>query len=303
MDFTRFDLEAEKLGCNILKDEAMRRHTTFKIGGPADRLLQVENTAQLKSLLRILKEDKIPFFIGGNGSNLLVSDKGIRGAVLLLSGDFKAIRKIGDCEICAGAGASLASFCAFARDNGLSGMEFAWGIPGTVGGAAYMNAGAYGGEMVQVVTEVRHVNTDGETGEYAGESLRFGYRKSAYTNSNKIITDIYIKLEKADKAEISAKMDELMAKRKDKQPYDMPSAGSVFKRPEGAFAAALIEECGLKGLTVGGAQVSEKHSGFIINTGIASCEDVLNLIEMIKDKVKTQKGIMLECEVKVIGEE
>ena len=240
----------------------------------------------------------------GKGSNLLVSDKGIRGAVLHLGGDFKKVEVLPDGRtLRAGAGAPLASVCALARERSLTGLEFAWGIPGSVGGGAYMDAGAYGGEMRDVVSRVLHLGPDGAPGEARGEELCFGYRKSRYTGGEDIITAVEFTLQPGDPAAIAGKMEELMARRKDKQPYDMPSAGSVFKRPQNGFAAALIEQCGLKGRRVGGAQVSEKHAGFIVNTGGATCQDVLELIAVIRKTVEEQTGTCLECEVRVTGEE
>ena len=238
----------------------------------------------------------------GKGSNLLVSDKGIRGVVLLLAGEFKKVELLGNGRLRAGAGASLASVCAFARDQGLSGLEFAWGIPGSVGGAVTMDAGAYGGEMRDVVERVCHLTEEGTLSSAAGEELGFSYRKSRYTGGREVIAWADYKLQPGDPTQIGAQMEELMARRKAKQPYDMPSAGSVFKRPEGAYAAALIEECGLKGRRVGGAQVSEKHAGFIVNTGGATCGDVLALIGQIQQEVREKKGISLETEVRVLGE-
>ena len=197
----------------------------------------------------------------------------------------------------------MASVCAFARERGLSGLEFAWGIPGSAGGAAYMDAGAYGGEMKDVVERVCHLTSQGEEGSARGEELQFSYRRSRYTGGREIITFVEYRLQPGDPAQIAAKMEELMARRKEKQPYDMPSAGSVLKRPQGAFAAALIEECGLKGRRVGGAQVSEKHAGFIVNTGGATCADVLALIRQIQEEVYEKRGIRLETEVRVTGEQ
>ena len=222
--------------------------------------------------------------------------------MLLLSGEFKAVTLLEDGLVRAGAGASLASVCRFVQEHSLTGLEFAWGIPGSVGGAAYMDAGAYGGEMKDVVERVRHLTPAGEEGEAAGEALQFAYRKSRYTGGRDIITFVEYRLAPGDPAQISAQMEDLMARRKSKQPYDMPSAGSVFKRPEGYYAAALIEECGLKGRRVGGAQVSEKHAGFIVNTGGATCQDVLGLIGEIQREVFAQKGVRLETEVRVTGE-
>ena len=282
----------------------MARHTTFQIGGPADRFLTVENAAQLQGLLSCLRQAGIPYLVLGKGSNLLVSDKGIRGAVLHLGGDFKKVEVLPDGRtLRAGAGAPLASVCALARERSLTGLEFAWGIPGSVGGGAYMDAGAYGGEMRDVVSRVLHLGPDGAPGEARGEELCFGYRKSRYTGGEDIITAVEFTLQPGDPAAIAGKMEELMGRRKDKQPYDMPSAGSVFKRPQNGFAAALIEQCGLKGRRVGGAQVSEKHAGFIVNTGGATCQDVLELIAVIQKTVEERTGTCLECEVRVTGEE
>ena len=303
-DYTLLDQTAQALGCPLRVDEPMARHTTFQIGGPADRFLTVENAAQLQGLLSCLRQAGIPYLVLGKGSNLLVSDKGIRGAVLHLGGDFKKVEVLTDGRtLRAGAGAPLASVCALARERSLTGLEFAWGIPGSVGGGAYMDAGAYGGEMRDVVSRVLHLGPDGAPGEARGEELCFGYRKSRYTGGEDIITAVEFTLQPGDPAAIAGKMEELMARRKDKQPYDMPSAGSVFKRPQNGFAAALIEQCGLKGRRVGGAQVSEKHAGFIVNTGGATCQDVLELISVIQKTVEEQTGTRLECEVRVTGEE
>lgn len=303
-DYTLLDQTAQALGCPLRADEPMARHTTFQIGGPADRFLTVENAAQLQGLLSCLRQAGIPYLVLGKGSNLLVSDKGIRGAVLHLGGDFKKVEVLPDGRtLRAGAGAPLASVCALARERSLTGLEFAWGIPGSVGGGAYMDAGAYGGEMRDVVSRVLHLGPDGAPGEARGEELCFGYRKSRYTGGEDIITAVEFTLQPGDPAAIAGKMEELMGRRKDKQPYDMPSAGSVFKRPQNGFAAALIEQCGLKGRRVGGAQVSEKHAGFIVNTGGATCQDVLELISVIRKTVEEQTGTCLECEVRVTGEE
>ena len=303
-DYTLLDQTAQALGCPLRVDEPMARHTTLQIGGPADRFLTVENAAQLQGLLSCLRQAGIPYLVLGKGSNLLVSDKGIRGAVLHLGGDFKKVEVLPDGRtLRAGAGAPLASVCALARERSLTGLEFAWGIPGSGGGGAYMDAGAYGGEMRDVVSRVLHLGPDGAPGEARGEELCFGYRKSRYTGGEDIITAVEFTLQPGDPAAIAGKMEELMARRKDKQPYDMPSAGSVFKRPQNGFAAALIEQCGLKGRRVGGAQVSEKHAGFIVNTGGATCQDVLELISIIRKTVEEQTGTCLECEVRVTGEE
>ncbi len=294
-------------GCEVKHGVPMKKHTSFRIGGLADVFVAAKTTEQLMAALNILKENKAELFILGNGTNLLVSDKGIRGVVLKLGGEFEEIDIIeenGAKLIRAGAGALLSNVCKFARDNSLSGLEFAYGIPGTIGGAVYMNAGAYGGEISDVIVRAEHVSRDGLNGSYNKSELSLSYRHSIYSGSDEIITRAYFTLQEKSKDEITAKMNELMQKRLDKQPYAEPSAGSTFKRPEGAFAAALIEESGLKGKRIGSAQVSEKHAGFIINTEAENgkCADVLELINYVKKDVKEKKNIDLECEVKLVGE-
>lgn len=303
LDYTELDKTAAELHCALLQNEPMSRHTTFRIGGEADRFLTVENRAQLTALLGVLRQKSIPWLLLGNGSNLLVSDKGFRGAVLALGGEFAKLQLLPDGKtVRAGAGVMLASLCAFARDRSLTGLEFAWGIPGSVGGAAYMNAGAYGGEMKDVVKAVTHLTPGGELVTLPREALELSYRHSRYTGGKDIILSVDYGLEPGDPAEIAGKMEELMGRRKEKQPYDMPSAGSVFKRPANGFAAAMIEECGLKGKQIGGAQVSPKHAGFIVNTGGATCKDVLELIGLIQKTVEERTGTRLECEVRMTGQ-
>ncbi len=294
--------KAMALGCRCRRDEPMARHTTFKIGGPADLLVTAETLSQLRGILAAGRELELPVQILGNGSNLLVSDKGIRGVVIQLAGDFMTVKKEGNTGICCGAGASLASACIFARDNDLTGLEFAWGIPGSAGGAAYMNAGAYGGEMKDVLCSCEHMTPEGELVTLKGEELNLSYRHSAYSGGKNVILFLHMELEKGHHSAIAARMEELMNRRKEKQPYEMPSAGSIFKRPEGYFAGTLIEQCGLKGCSVGGAQVSPKHAGFIVNTGGATCRDVQALIERIQETVLRETGVSLECEVRACGE-
>lgn len=303
MDFTTFDKAVAELSCACLHDEPMSRHTTFCIGGTADRFVTVETQSQLTELISVLKKEQLPYFVIGRGSNLLVSDLGIRGAVLQLAGDFKPITLCDDgVTVKAGAGVSLMTLCKFALEHSLSGLEFAYGIPGSVGGAVYMNAGAYGGEMKDVVRSVTHLTADGETVTAKKTTLDFAYRHSRYTGSSDTILFAEFSLHPAEQSQIKAQMDELFTRRKEKQPYTSPSAGSIFKRPQNGFAAALIEQCGLKGKSVGGAQVSEKHSGFMINTGGATCQDVLDLIELVRQEVLRWTGTLLECEVRVTGE-
>lgn len=297
-DYAILDAALHAAGIPFKTDEPMRLHTTFKIGGGADRYISVQSSEALQKVLSVLLKEKIPYFVLGNGSNLLVPDEGLRGAVLVLEGEFKQISLLSEGTILCGSGASLASVCAFARSNVLTGLEFAWGIPGSLGGAVYMNAGAYGGEMKQVVTRVFYVNEDGTPGVLSGDALDFGYRHSAFMNTKKIIVKAELRLEGGVEAEITAEMDDLMQRRKSKQPVELPSAGSVFKRPEGYFAGVLVEQCGLKGCAVGGACVSEKHAGFIVNKGGATCADVENLIIHIQETVLKETGVMLEPEVR-----
>ena len=292
----------ERLGCEVRTNEPMKNHTSFKIGGAADLYVTANDMRQLSEAVRFANQKDIPLFVLGNGSNLLVSDKGIRGAVLRLGGEFCNIEFNSDGTIHCGTGAQLSKLCGFALENSLTGLEFAWGIPGSVGGAAFMNAGAYGGEMKDVVVSCEHMDMRGTKGVFDRDQLDFAYRHSTYSCGEYIITGVNIRLEKGDKCEIKKKMKELMGRRKDKQPLEYPSAGSVFKRPEGYFAGGLIEQCGLKGAKVGGAQVSPKHAGFIVNVGGASCDDVLTLIGNIQKKVKEETGVDLECEVRKTGE-
>lgn len=303
LDYSALDHAAAALGCPTERDVPLAPRTTFRIGGPADRLVTVENAGQLRGILGALKGREIPFLLLGRGSNLLVGDRGFHGAAICLSGEFKGIRLLPDgVTLRAGAGAALASVCAFAREHSLSGMEFAWGIPGSVGGAVYMNAGAYGGEIKDIVSRVSHYDLVSGEGEYLGPELDFSYRHSRYMGSGKIVTFAEFRLAPGSPEEIGAKMDELMARRKEKQPYDMPSAGSAFKRPANGYASALIDQCGLRGKRVGGAQVSEKHTGFIVNTGGATCRDVLSLMEQVREAVLREAGVELEPEIRVTGE-
>ncbi len=285
-----------ELNIEFKENVPMSEHTSFKIGGNADVLVSVINTDELKTVITLSRHLGVPYMIIGNGSNLLVSDTGIRGVVIRLEGDFKEIKVDGN-RITAGAGASLTKLCLDAQRNSLTGLEFGYGIPGSVGGAAYMNAGAYDGEMKDVVRYCTHLDPDLNIGTYTSEELELSYRHSRYMNGEYIILSVTCELRSGNSDDIKAKMDELMQKRVDKQPLDKPSAGSVFKRPEGAFAAALIEECGLKGRSVGGAQVSTKHSGFIVNTGGATCKDVLDLVDIIKNEVKEKTGFELQREI------
>ena len=284
---------------NIHLQEPMAGHTTFRIGGPADCFLQLEDEEQLRKVRRYLDLAGVPFFVLGNGSNLLVDDAGYKGVVLQTGQKMSQITVQG-CHIIAKAGATLRQVANAALEHGLTGLEFASGIPGTVGGGVVMNAGAYGGEMGQVVTQVCVVSREGELMELDNDTMEFAYRNSVIRGSAFTVTQVTFCLERGDREAIRARMEELAARRREKQPLEYPSAGSTFKRPEGHFAGGLIEQCGLKGFRVGGAQVSEKHAGFVINTGGASCTDVLALIAHIQDVVYRETGIRLEPEVKIV---
>lgn len=282
-------------------NEPMSSHTSFKTGGNAALFVEINSEETLGRVLQLCNEEGKDVFVLGKGSNLLVSDNGISDKVVIhISQSFADMELINETTIKVSAGASLASLCKFALANSLTGLEFAYGIPGSCGGAAYMNAGAYGGEMKDVVVEVNHIDRDGNTGSFSGDELKFGYRRSAYTNTDLIITSLVLKLQKGNKDEIEATMTETMAKRVDKQPLEYPSAGSVFKRPEGYFAGALIEQSGLKGKRIGGAMVSEKHAGFIINYDSATTTDVINLIKHCQETVYDKFGVNLETEIKFV---
>lgn len=281
-------------------NEPMKNHTTFQIGGPADVFVEANGEAVLFKIVSFCKENGVPFFILGKGSNLLVSDKGIRGAVLHLGTGFDKIAVEGDKLICQ-AGATVTQAANTALRHGLSGLEFAYGIPGSIGGGVYMNAGAYGSEFKDVFFSSRHLDETGEIGELSGEDAGFSYRHSPYSGRNCCILSATLQLFPGDSSSIREKMEDYLDRRVCKQPLDYPSAGSTFKRPEGFYAAALIEECGLKGCSVGGAMVSEKHSGFVVNMGDATAQDVLALTEHIKTTVLEKKGVSLQMEVKKIG--
>ncbi len=299
MDYSVFEEFCTEIGADFKLNEPMCCHSGFKTGGNADIFLTVGNVEALKIILETAKALSVPVFILGKGSNLLVSDKGIEGAVISLSGMDK-IRIDGN-RITAEAGASLTALCVQAQKAGLSGLEFAYGIPGSVGGALFMNAGAYGGEMAGVVTSSKFVTPDGNSGEIQKNEMKLGYRTSIFKENKNVITEVSFELMPKNKELIREQMDCLMEKRRSKQPLEFPSAGSTFKRPEGYFAGALIEENGLKGCTVGGAQVSEKHAGFVINKGGATTDDILCLMGQIKATVQKNNGVALEPEVIFVG--
>lgn len=286
-------------GISYIENEPMALHTTFKIGGPARLAVFPKNENEISDVIKKCKEENVRYMVVGNGSNLLVADEGIDAVVILLGKEFGEVKLIDDITIFAEAGAPLMKVCRFALENGLSGLEFAYGIPGSCGGGAFMNAGAYGGELGDVMFRCDHIDKDGNKGSLEGDDLKLAYRHSAYYENGCVITGAYFKMQKADKEEIKAKMNDYMSRRRDKQPLEYPSAGSTFKRPEGNFAGALIEQCGLKGTSVGGAEISTKHAGFVINKGGATCKDVLDLCKKVADTVKAEKGIDLEMEVRV----
>lgn len=286
-------------GISYIENEPMALHTTFKIGGPARLAVFPKNENEISDVIKKCKEENVRYMVVGNGSNLLVADEGIDAVVILLGKEFGEVKLIDDTTIFAEAGAPLMKVCRFALENGLSGLEFAYGIPGSCGGGAFMNAGAYGGELGDVMFRCDHIDKDGNKGSLEGDDLKLAYRHSAYYENGCVITGAYFKMQKADKEEIKAKMNDYMSRRRDKQPLEYPSAGSTFKRPEGNFAGALIEQCGLKGTSVGGAEISTKHAGFVINKGGATCKDVLDLCKKVADTVKSEKGIDLEMEVRV----
>lgn len=295
-----FDMAKEN-NCTVKYDEPLCHHTTFKVGGPCNAMIFVNSSDSLSKLVMFCVSNDISYLVIGNGSNLLVDDKGYNGVVFKFFDSMQEIELIGDSIIKANAGCQLSKLSYFAMENSLTGLEFAWGIPGTVGGATYMNAGAYGGEIKQVIKSVEALSLSGELTEVIPDDTTFSYRHSVFQDNKMIVTAVYFSLEKGDKSQIKAYMDDLLCRRKDKQPIEFPSAGSTFKRPQGAFAAALIEQCGLKGRSCGGAEVSTKHSGFIINKGDATCKDILNLIDIVKKEVFEKTGFSLECEVKIIN--
>ena len=288
-------------GIFYLVNEPMQRHTTFQIGGVADIVADPTRRREICDLTRICKTTETPLTVIGNGSNILVSDKGVRGLVIMTD-RLRRVSVSGTNTIEAWAGAPIAKAANLARNYSLAGLEFAYGIPGTVGGAVYMNAGAYNRNMDNVVTETEYVDNEGRLKTMKGDEHQFGYRKSVFRDTDFVIVKTVLTLTEGNSAEITAKMNEYTRLRAEKQPLDMPSAGSVFKRPPGFFAGRLVEDSGLKGYQIGGARVSDKHAGFIVNTGNATCGDVIRLIETIRETVLRKFGVELESEIRVIGE-
>ena len=285
----------------VLVQEPMASHTTFRIGGPADYFVMPETVEELRDILALCKEEGLPYFILGNGSNLLVGDKGFRGVVIQLYKNFDGL-SIEGTKVTAKSGAMLIRVAKEAGKAGLTGLEFASGIPGTIGGAMVMNAGAYGGEMKDVVTAVTVLTKDGDIKTLTGSEMNFRYRGSVVEDEGYIVLEAVMELKIGNLEEIQARIDELSLQRRTKQPIEYPSAGSTFKRPEGYFAGKLIQDAELRGYRVGGAQVSEKHCGFVINAGGATAADVMQLMQDVSDKVNAQFGVTLEPEVKRVGE-
>ena len=286
----------------ILKQEAMALHTTFRIGGPADYFLLPSSVEEVASVIALAKETDMPILCLGNGSNLLVRDGGIRGSVLHFGKEMSDIRQEGNTLI-VGAGCMLKDIAAAAAEAKLAGFEYFVGIPGSIGGAVFMNAGAYGGEIESVVSAVTAVCPNGQIRRYTREELEFGYRHSTFQENGCAICEVEITLTDGEEAVIQEKLDDLTERRESRQPLDMPSAGSTFKRPVGYFAGTLIDQTGLKGLRVGGAEVSKKHAGFVVNAGGATAKDVVGLIQEVQRRVYEAHGVRLEPEVKMIGEE
>lgn len=285
----------------ILEEEPMKKHTTFRIGGPAEYLILPQTTEEIADVIKLCRQEEIPWYIVGNGSNLLVADEGVRGVVIQMLRNFNQIQVEG-CQIRMQAGAQNAAVAKRALDASLTRFEFAAGIPGTIGGAVVMNAGAYGGEMKDILKEVTVLDPNGMIRTIPAEELELGYRTSIIARKGYVVLEAVIVLKTGDPKEIKAAMDELKEKRVTKQPLEYPSAGSTFKRPEGYFAGKLIMDAGLRGFSVGGAQISEKHCGFVINKGNATAKDVTELMDETKKIVMEKFGVALEPEVKRLGQ-
>ena len=291
---------AIEMGCKAYKDEKLCNHISFKVGGPCPLLIEPKNEKQLTDILRLIKETKTPYTILGNGTNVLVPDEGLDKVVVKIGDEMTSLTLEGDGVICCSAGTKVVTLCKFALEHSLSGLEFAYGIPGTCGGAVFMNAGAYGGEVKDVITEITYLTPDLELRTMPSSEAEFSYRHSAFKKSGCIVVSAKFKMKKAPKEEIKAAMNDFLSRRKDKQPLEYPSAGSTFKRPEGYFAGALIEQCGFKGKTLGGAQISDKHAGFLINKSNATAKDILDLINLTQETVKKETSVTLEPEVIIL---
>jgi len=293
--------KAKELGCTVLINEELKKHTSFKVGGACDAVISIKCAESASVLFALCNRTNTPYLVLGKGSNMLIDDAGFDGIVFLMGKDFAKIRLIDETTIECEAGTPLAKAVYFAYQNGLTGLEFAWGIPGTVGGAVFMNAGAYGGEISDVIISTEQLDKNGEISTFQKNELDLSYRHSVFNSGDFLITKAVFRLKKGDKTAIRERMDYLLFRRKDKQPLEYASAGSTFMRPEGNYASLLIEQCGLKGLNVGDAEVSTKHSGFIVNKGNASFKDITFLIEQVKEIVCEKTGYKLECEVRIIS--
>lgn len=296
------ELEKTVPGMRLLWDEPMSRHTSFRIGGPARLLVLPRSAEELKSAYLAALRLEVPVLFMGNGSNLLAPDGGLDRFVIKTFDGLSKISRTGETEVTAESGVLLSKLAVFARNCGLSGLEFSYGIPGTFGGAITMNAGAYDGEIGNVVAQTEYLDPAGEVVRISGKEHDFSYRHSIFSSGERLILRGKLSLRPGNPAEIQARMDELSARRKRSQPLELPSAGSVFKRPPGNYAAALIDRCALKGRSVGGAQVSEKHAGFIVNRGGATCDDVLRLIDLVRETVSRETGVELETEIRILSD-
>ncbi len=292
--------KATEIGCKASKNENLCDHISFKVGGPCPLLIEPKNEEQLTEVLKFIKGKNAPFIILGNGTNVLVPDEGIEKIVIKIGDEMTKLTLEGDDTICCCAGTKVVTLCKFALENSLSGLEFAYGIPGTCGGAVFMNAGAYGGEVKDVITEITYLTPNLELRTMNVNEAMFSYRHSAFKKNGCIVVSAKFKLKKAPQEKIKEAMNDFLSRRKDKQPLEYPSAGSTFKRPEGYFAGALIEQCGFKGKSIGGAQISDKHAGFLINKNNATAKDILELIKLTQETVKKETGVTLEPEVIIL---
>lgn len=295
----QLDALCQQCGCRLEPEASLAEYTTFRVGGACQALIHVNSPETVQTLVQFLRREGIRFAVLGRGSNVIVPDAGFAGVVLLFGHAFSRIIRQEDRLVCQ-AGASLRSVCTAALDAGLTGLEFAYGIPGTVGGGLYMNAGAYGGELSDVVVSAEYLDPAGNLVQMDSAGMQLSYRHSCFMENGGIITAVTLQLQPGDPEQIRSVMEETMEKRRAKQPLEYPSAGSTFKRPQGDYASRLIEVCGLKGLSVGGAEVSRKHSGFIINKGGATCEDILTLADQVQQTVREQTGFQLELEPVVL---
>ena len=291
---------AIEMGCKAYIDEELCNHISFKVGGPCPLLIEPKNEKQLTGILKLIKETQTPYTILGNGTNVLVLDEGLEKVVVKIGDEMTSLSLEGDDVICCSAGTKVVTLCKFALENSLSGLEFAYGIPGTCGGAVFMNAGAYGGEVKDVISEITYLTPDLELKTMPVEEAKLSYRHSIFKENGCIVVSAKFKMKKAPKEEIKTAMNDFLSRRKDKQPLEYPSAGSTFKRPEGYFAGALIEQCGFKGKSLGGAQISDKHAGFLINKDNATAKDILDLIKLTQETVKKETGVTLEPEVIIL---